>query len=432
LLQELDSILDEHFGRASEGASCCDAERITPTDTDEEGEWESDDNDENRYEMTISNRVIDLVNGESESEIDAACSDDCRANSEEDEEISDDTFQCRCATQCLSKLSTDQIESHRLNVAEMEKNEKEMYIMGVLQPVTSATTWRGDRKRKRVTYSYNGEKICRTAFQHLFDIGRRTLTALTTHMHLNGKVPRIHGNKHRKPRHALRYAETKNCVDFLVRYADVNGLPQPAAPRGRDNEPPIYLPASLTKYAIHKEYKEECARQEIRCLGLTSFKGTWSQCVPHIKISTPRDDVCQKCELLRKKIKDAVSDRDKLDAGNAFTSHVTHAQEERVFYKESIAKALEETPKHREPGPVPPCSSELKTAHYTFDYCQQVGIPQHSRQMGPLYFMSTRKVQIFGFRDDGLPMQYNYLIDENQSIGEYMYNTNYYHLTDVK
>ena len=38
--------------------------------------------------------------------------------------------------------------------------------------------------------------------------------------------------------------------------------------------------------------------------------------------------------------------------------------------------------------------------------------------MGPLYFISGRKVQIFGFRiDHGMPKQLNFLIDEAETIG---------------
>ena len=55
--------------------------------------------------------------------------------------------------------------------------------------------------------------------------------------------------------------------------------------------------------------------------------------------------------------------------------------------------------------------------HYTFDFSQNVCLPHHSRQMGPVYFATLRKVQIFGFRIDGIPRQLNFLVDENETIG---------------
>jgi len=88
-------------------------------------------------------------------------------------------------------------------------------------------------------------------------------------------------------------------------------------------------------------------------------------------------------------------------------------------YKTCIASSkgeLEGTPVPEEP--VPPCTTELRHVHYTFDFAQNVCIPHHSRQMGPLYFLTTRKVHIFGVRDDGARKQYNYIVDEGETIGE--------------
>jgi len=55
--------------------------------------------------------------------------------------------------------------------------------------------------------------------------------------------------------------------------------------------------------------------------------------------------------------------------------------------------------------------------HVTFDYSQNVSLPHFSRQMGPLYFLTLRKIQIFGVRLDAEPLQLNYLVDEHQTIG---------------
>ncbi|XP_052761270.1 uncharacterized protein LOC128203768 [Mya arenaria] len=38
--------------------------------------------------------------------------------------------------------------------------------------------------------------------------------------------------------------------------------------------------------------------------------------------------------------------------------------------------------------------------------------------MGPLFFLSLRKISIFGFRIDGDPHQLNFLIDENETMGK--------------
>ena len=37
--------------------------------------------------------------------------------------------------------------------------------------------------------------------------------------------------------------------------------------------------------------------------------------------------------------------------------------------------------------------------------------------MGSLYFLTQKKVQVFGFCNDSVSQQLNYLIDEDQTIG---------------
>lgn len=54
--------------------------------------------------------------------------------------------------------------------------------------------------------------------------------------------------------------------------------------------------------------------------------------------------------------------------------------------------------------------------HYTFDFSQSVSLPHYSRQMGPLYFLTLRKVQNFRFRISG-GNQLNFLLDESETLG---------------
>ena len=59
----------------------------------------------------------------------------------------------------------------------------------------------------------------------------------------------------------------------------------------------------------------------------------------------------------------------------------------------------------------------LEFCHYTFDFAQNVNIPYHGRQVGPLHFKSPLKIQIFGICNDATNTQMNYLFSESQSIG---------------
>ena len=89
----------------------------------------------------------------------------------------------------------------------------------------------------------------------------------------------------------------------------------------------------------------------------------------------------------------------------------------RVYIKDIELSAQELRDHDQDTGLVPPISTQLNKVHYTIDFCQMVTLPHYARQMGQLYFVTGRKVHIFGVRIDGKPCQYNYLIDENQSIG---------------
>ena len=56
--------------------------------------------------------------------------------------------------------------------------------------------------------------------------------------------------------------------------------------------------------------------------------------------------------------------------------------------------------------------------HLTFDYAQQIELPFHTRQVGPLYFKSRFKVQLFGVCNEAARQQRNYLFHKGQCIGQ--------------
>lgn len=323
-----------------------------------------------------------------------------------------------CDKQCLQGLPSEDIFTHALSMLELQHDQKEMYLMGKI----NISAYGADRKRLSYTYYHNGKELCKTSFMLVHNIKRTQLQNIIDHLRESSPAvtARTHGNVGKKPKHALTFEDTTKCVQFMLNYADVHGLPQPAAPRGRDGHPPVYLPVSTTQTTLHSNYVESCREACSRALGLTSFVSTWKQCCPHICIATPQTDVCKTCETLRKEISDAVSETDKLDTSSRLKEHVEHAQAERQFYRNSLAKAEEEWNSFGLELPVvtAPLSLPLTDVHYTFDFAQQVTVPHHARQMGPLYFLSPRKVQVFGVAMEGQHKQYNFMFDEDQSIGQ--------------
>ncbi|KAJ8313807.1 hypothetical protein KUTeg_008368 [Tegillarca granosa] len=97
---------------------------------------------------------------------------------------------------------------------------------------------------------------------------------------------------------------------FIANYAEEFGIPQPAAPRGRDSVPLIYLPCDTTKIFVHSKYQSSCEELEtpVRSVKYSTFNKIWLQCLPDIKIASPRDDVCATCEKYRKAVVDTVTE----------------------------------------------------------------------------------------------------------------------------
>lgn len=89
--------------------------------------------------------------------------------------------------------------------------------MGVLQKEAfgSITRNSNERKRMRYSYSFKGVSICRDAFLKIYDVSRKVLSNIMTHMKQNGAIPKEHGNKGKKPVHALKFEEIENAVNFI-------------------------------------------------------------------------------------------------------------------------------------------------------------------------------------------------------------------------
>lgn len=191
---------------------------------------ESDHEDENEdvdHDATIALRMSEFV--ETQNEHNSA------VDLETDESLdtlcvaSDGSFmnRCACTKNCFGIFSDNEIKEHIFNMREMTKVEKELYIMGTLQTGCFGQTTKRNTKRKRVHYTYNfkGESICRDAFLAIYDVSDKVLSSIVTHVNTNGVCPREHGNKRKKPAHALKFEEIENAVKFIKNYAEEFGIP---------------------------------------------------------------------------------------------------------------------------------------------------------------------------------------------------------------
>ncbi|XP_062578888.1 uncharacterized protein LOC134240830 [Saccostrea cucullata] len=294
-----------------------------------------------------------------------------------------------------------------------------MFIMGKLSCIGDGSTTQSGNERKRRKYAYNfrNKEICKGSFLLVYGVGSIYIKNIVSHLNQNGFVPRIHKNKNRRPSNAFSFEELKNAVDFIQNYAEEFGLPQPNVKN--QGNPCIFLPSSGDKFTLHFSYVTSCTETNKRHVGLTTFKLLWKDCLPHIKYMTPRSDICPKCEEHRANISSAAGLQEKQDHLQEFTEHLSMVEKEHQVYNNAVTKAREEMESYERPtGLIPPCSTNPSHVHYTFDFSQALSIPHHARQEGPLYFLTPRKVQLFGVAVEGQYRQMNYLIDENQGIGE--------------
>ena len=333
---------------------------------------------------------------------------------------------CKCSQNCFKKLTVSEAEiyTHRLNVTEMSTAERDMLVMATVEVGMHQVK---KSSRKRITYRYHNTEICVDAFLFVYAISEKYLKTIRTWYLNNGLVPRIHGNAGRRPPHAFDHAVIRAVVHFIQMYTEVHGLPQPAAPRGRAEVPPTYLPVSQNFKTVHSQYVRACCESSRTHVGYDVFRSVWHQCMPHVRFMTPRTDVCAVCEDMRQNVQSALTEEEKISRTTEFKLHIENAQDERSFYKLTTIHAKKEYDTFRENGCInetsyeqciPPCSMPMTKCHYTFDFAEQLHLPNHSRQVGPLYFKVPYRVQLFGVCDEARPQQINYLYGEKDTIGE--------------
>jgi len=84
-----------------------------------------------------------------------------------------------------------------------------------------------------------------------------------------------------------------------------------------------------------------------------------------------------------------------------------------VIYPNDVIQSAKEALREAEARS---CSTD--TVHLSFDYAQQVFLPNLPDQPGPIYFLTPFKVAIFGVANEPEGTQYNYLVPENMLTGK--------------
>lgn len=165
------------------------------------------------------------------------------------------------------------VYKHRLNIAELTKNEQDFYLMGVVRALLMDKTDKGaKRQRKRSSYSYQGKKVCLFAFLYLENISLYSMKKIRSHVLNNGVVAIQHGNSHKIPHNAFPLDLYKRVENFLkIHLSDK-----------QQSSKSVILDQPLSK--VYQAYKDFDVGSE-QHMGYSTFRTFFKKQFPHVRIA---------------------------------------------------------------------------------------------------------------------------------------------------
>ena len=298
----------------------------------------------------------------------------------------------------------------------MEKATLDSFILAQLSAMCPALP-------AKTTYRFRGQKICRKMFRICNGISEKRLKSLLEHFRAFGIAPRVHGNSGRRPHNTTMEGTVKDMLSFLDNYAITHGLHLPGRVAGIRNGRSVVLPANHTMTFVHKDYQDSCLKYKKHMPILyQKFCDLWKTFRPYLVTANPRSDLCFTCQENVNLIIKSSNEHIEKKSAALFEQeeHLTHAREQRAYYKEKI-----ELSKYTYHQIQPDLSFSQKlpnsvdvTSIYSFDYAQQVSYPCNPEQPGAIFFKVPRKCALFGICNEAINRQITYVIDESADCGK--------------
>jgi hypothetical protein len=336
---------------------------------------------------------------------------------------------CVCEKSCKDSLSFNEIVKSRKEFNSLSWDEKNVFILSQLSMFMhhseKSCSARQIKTRIRQKFDYHisiDRPVCKDVFLFYYGETVARLKRLQKHKLEAGITSTSHGNIGRLPSNACSEQEKIDIQTFIINYAATHGMPDP----GRDlrhgkGRLRILLPSILNYTSIHLSYELSLQNQNKPSVGYRTFIRCWQESYPHIIFSKPRTDLCMTCEEFKKEINkiaaslDEKNDNEKEIIYTKALSHIKDAKKERAYYTACLKLAEEHYLKlglkNIPSRSIKPNSRHIMQ-HYSWDFAQQLHYPYEDQQVGPIYFKTPRKAQLFGICCEGIPRQTNYLIDE--------------------
>ncbi|RZF49085.1 hypothetical protein LSTR_LSTR008371 [Laodelphax striatellus] len=191
---------------------------------------------------------------------------------------------CECSDECCFKgLSAENVYKHRLNIAELTKEEHDMYLMGVTMACMAdpgVTAKQRIRRRLRAQYVYQGRRVCLAAFLYLENCTLYQLKRIRKHVMTHGVTPRVHGNHGKKPHNVFPLDTYRRATEFLKDFIESNGVGGTSHPKSL-----IMFPPDITRKTIHNLYKEtmQSSSSAQKIMGYSTFRHFMKEQFPLVR-----------------------------------------------------------------------------------------------------------------------------------------------------
>lgn len=208
---------------------------------------------------------------------------------------------CECTENCFAGLNADAVFRHRLNVAELTRDEHDMYLMGVTMACLAnpeQTHRNRERQRQRASYVYKGKRVCLDAFLYLENVTQYQLKRIRQHVMTQGVVPRVHGNMGKKP-HNTFSLDMYKCAEHFVRQSIADAAAQsavaalPAAVAATDASTALpaatvhrhVVVASESRASLYEKFKRSALHPEGKIMGYTTFRHFVKKQFPNVRFA---------------------------------------------------------------------------------------------------------------------------------------------------
>eukprot|EP00835_Amoeboradix_gromovi_P002445 NODE_139_length_17940_cov_0.254190.p2 type:complete len:571 gc:universal NODE_139_length_17940_cov_0.254190:8306-10018(+) len=297
-----------------------------------------------------------------------------------------------CSLECLQLVPQDILASFSDKIQVLTKQERDIFIKGILTAceVTSLSV----NAKKRFKYSvYPLGKVCRDAMTTLLTISRQQFQNIIND--LETFKSRHHGNKGKIFNHALTSQEKACIKEWLFNFAEVHGEQRPGRTcrykqtrRTRDIVL-LWLPSDFTVIKLHHIYLSSENAINTR---FETFRRLYHDC-DSIRVRSPRSDMCDTCAEFKMNLSIVETESSLLSTTKEFQDHLRQAKVARIDYNN--------------------CKTRIRTTTLSFDYSQNLCLPQLKDQPSELYFLSLLNISLLGIHNESIRKQVNYIYRED-------------------